>query len=388
LDSSPGNPYSNIGIADTVKPWTKVKAKELALKATRKSIVLLKNSDSVLPLHKEKINSIAVIGPNSNNVISDWYGGTPPYKVSILDGIKNSLNKDVKINYALSNKADSAVIAAEKSDVAIVCIGNHPLSHNLDWGKNHVFSDGREEVDRQAISCEQEDLVKLVYNANPRTILILVSSFPYAINWSQEHIPAILQVTHSSQELGNGVADIIFGVESPAGRLVQTWSRSIEHLMPILEYDITKGKTYMYNENQPLYEFGFGLTYSLFEYSNISIDREKIGIQDTANILFELKNIGDYDSDEVVQLYVSFPESLVKRPIISLKGFSRVHVKSGETKNVLLKLCADDLSYWDVENKKFVLEDGKIKILIGSSSKDIRIVSTLFTKNPGEQITR
>ena len=110
-----------------------------------------------------------------------------------------------------------------------VCIGNHPLSYGLGWGQNHVASDGREDVDRQAISLEQEDLVKLVKTVNPNTVLILVSSFPYAIPWSRDNIPAILHVTQSSQELGNGVADIVFGEVSPAGRLVQTWSSSIDH---------------------------------------------------------------------------------------------------------------------------------------------------------------
>ena len=101
------------------------------------------------------------------------------------------LVNDITVRYAYSNKADSAVIAAKESDVAIVCIGNHPLSYGLGWGQNHVASDGREDVDRQAISLEQEDLVKLVLAANPKTILIMVSSFPYAINWSKEHVPAI-----------------------------------------------------------------------------------------------------------------------------------------------------------------------------------------------------
>ncbi|HEV8513661.1 MAG TPA: glycoside hydrolase family 3 N-terminal domain-containing protein, partial [Cyclobacteriaceae bacterium] len=182
MDNNSSNPYSNIGITDSIKPWTKPEATELARKVTRKSIVLMKNS-GLLPLKKETIKSIAVIGPSANSVISDWYAGTPPYKVSILSGIKNAVGNSVKINYTSSNKADSAVIAARESDVAIVCVGNNPLSYGLGWGQNHVASDGREEVDRQAISLEQEDLVKLVKAANPKTVLVLVSSFPYSISW-------------------------------------------------------------------------------------------------------------------------------------------------------------------------------------------------------------
>ncbi|MCK7532701.1 MAG: glycoside hydrolase family 3 C-terminal domain-containing protein [Marinilabiliales bacterium] len=121
-----------------------------------------------------------------------------------LQGIRNAVGSDTKILFAASNKADSAVTAAREADVAIVCVGNHPLSYGLGWGQNHVASDGREDVDRQALSLEQEDLVKLVYAANPNTVLVIVSSFPYTINWSKEKIPAILHISQSSQELGNG----------------------------------------------------------------------------------------------------------------------------------------------------------------------------------------
>jgi len=194
LDQSPENPYAQIGIKDTIAPWIKPRSSELVRKATIESIVLLKNENQTLPLRKERIKSIAVIGPGANRVISDWYSGTPPYSISPLKGIRNAVGDDIEINFAASNKADSAVIAAQKSNVAIVCVGNHPLGYNLPWGQNYVASDGREEVDRQALSLEQEDLVKLVFKANPNTVLVLVSSFPYTINWSNEHLPAILQI--------------------------------------------------------------------------------------------------------------------------------------------------------------------------------------------------
>jgi len=162
LDNSQQNPYTEIGIADTIAPWTREEARELARKATEKSIVLLKNENMLLPLQKDKIKSIAVIGPSANTVISDWYSGTPPYRISILKGIKNAAGENIIVRFAASNKADSAVIAAKASDIAIVCIGNHPLGYGLGWGQNHVASDGREDIDRQAITIEQEDLVKLV----------------------------------------------------------------------------------------------------------------------------------------------------------------------------------------------------------------------------------
>jgi len=370
LDSSPQNPYSEIGIADTIAPWTKQEARDLVRKATEKSIVLLKNENMVLPLQKDKIKSIAVIGPSANSVISDWYSGTPPYRISILHGIKNAAGENVTIRYTTGNKADSAVIAAKESDVAIVCIGNHPLSYGLGWGQNYVASDGREDVDRQAITIEQEDLVKLVLAANPKTILIMVSSFPYAINWSKEHIPAILHISQSSQEMGNAIAEVIFGKVSPAGRLVQTWISSIDQLPPILDYNIRHGRTYMYKNNVALYPFGYGLTYTTFKYSGLKAEKNSIKNNEVVNLTFSLQNTGNFDSDEVTQMYVSFPDSKVDRPVLALKGFKRIFVGKGETVKVSIPLRATDLTYWDIDKQAFVLEKGKVKFFIGASSED------------------
>jgi beta-glucosidase len=380
LDDSPSNPYSQIGISDTIAPWTKPEAKELVRKATQRSIVLLKNENMILPVKKDEIKSIAVIGPSANKVISDWYAGTPPYSVNIRNGIKNAVGANVIIRYAMSNKADSAVIAAKESDIAIVCIGNHPLSYGLGWGQNQVASDGREDVDRQAISLEQEDLVKLVMTANPHTILVVVSSFPYSINWSKEHVPGILHVSHSSQELGNGVADVLFGKVSPSGRLVQTWITSIDQLPPILDYDIRHGRTYMYANQPPLFPFGYGLTYTSFTYSELKIEKNSIRKGEVINLTFNIKNTGSYDSDEVSQLYVSFPDSKVERPAKALKGFIRTYVPRGGTVVVSIPLKADDLQYWNTDQQKWVLEQGKVNFFIGSSSADPKLNGDLMIK--------
>ena len=380
LDNSPENPYAKIGVDDTVEPWTKQESKDLARKITQKSVVLLKNEDNILPLDKDKIKSIAVIGPYADKVISDWYVGFPPYRVSVLDGIKNAVNKDTEIIFAETDKIDSARIAAQKADVAVVCIGNHPLSHNLGWAKNLVYSEGRETIDRQALTAEEEDLVKIVRKANPNTILVLIASFPYAINWSKENVPAILRTTQSSQELGNGIADVIFGKVSPAGRLVQTWPKSIDELLPILEYDITKGRTYMFDKTEHLFPFGYGLTYTTFEYSNLKTSKKKIKNGETVDITFSVKNTGNYDSDEVPQLYVSFPGSKVPRPMIALKGFTRVFIPKGETKQVTIPLKSKDLKYWNEKEHQFVLEKGTITFFVGTSSVSPKLKGSLIIK--------
>jgi beta-glucosidase len=380
LDNSPRNPYLSIGVADTIAPWTKDEAKKLVKLATEKSVVLLKNENNLLPLDMSKIKSLAVIGPSADKVISDWYSGTPPYTVSILKGLRNAFGDKVKIMFAAGNKADSAVIAARSCDAAIVCIGNHPLSYGLGWEQNHVPSDGREGIDRQAITIEQEDLVKLVRAANPKTILVLVSSFPYAINWSKENVPAILHVTQSSQEMGNAMADIISGRVSPAGRLVQTWVTSIEKLPPILDYNIRDGRTYMYDKNLPLFPFGYGLTYTSFKYSGLKTDKSNLKNSETVNISFSIENTGNWDSDEVAQLYVGFSGSNVERPAVSLKGFKRIHVQKGKSVVVSIPLKADDLSYWDTNQKKWILEPAVVKFFIGPSSADKRLEGEVTIK--------
>jgi beta-glucosidase len=376
LDQSPDNPYGRIGIDDTMKPWVKPEAAALARKATVRSIVLMKN-EGLLPLRRDRLKSIAVIGPSAELVVSDWYAGTPPYRISILEGVRNLAGKDIQIRFAPDNKSDAAVTAARQSDVAVVCIGNHPLSHGLEWGENYVASDGREDVDRQAISLEQEDLVRLVRVANPKTVLVLVSSFPYAIPWSKNHVPAIVHVTQSSQELGNGVADVLFGVENPAGRLVQTWPESIEQLLPMLDYDIRHGRTYMYARNKPLFAFGHGLSYTAFEYRNLKAERPALKAGETLNVSVNVKNTGSMDGDEVLQLYVNFPDSKVLRPPVALKGFKRVYIPAGKSVTVQIPLKADDLAYWDAQQHAFVLEKGIVQLMIGAASDDTRLRGTI-----------
>jgi beta-glucosidase len=243
-----------------------------------------------------------------------------------------------------------------------------------------VPSDGREDVDRQAITLEQEDLVKLVYAANPKTVLVLVSSFPYSINWSKEHIPSILHVSQSSQELGSAVADVIFGKVSPAGRLVQTWITSIDQLPPILDYNIRNGRTYMYSKYPPLFPFGHGLTYTTFKYSGLKLSKKSVSDGEIINVTFDIQNTGNYDSDEVAQLYVNYPTSKIVRPVKELKGFSRIFIKKGETKSVTIDLKADDLKYWDETTGQWDLEKGLVKFFTGSSSVDQRLKGTFQIK--------
>jgi len=375
-------PYAGIGVTDTVSPWNKPEVKAFVREVTAKSVVLLKNSSQLLPFNKSKIKSIAVIGPRANEVLLDWYSGTPPYAVTILEGIKNAVGKDVEVLYAASDEMDKATKAARKADVAIVCVGNHPYGTDARWKISPVPSDGREAVDRKALSLEQEDLVKVVMQANPKTVMVLVSNFPFAINWSQENVPAIVHLTNNSQELGNGLADVIFGDINPAGRTTQTWVKDITDLPPMMDYDIRHGRTYQYFKGKPLYPFGFGLSYTSFEYSNMKTSKPTL--TDSILVSVNVKNTGKRDGDEVIQLYVSYPDSKVERPRQQLKGFKRVFIPAGKTETVQIPLKASDVAYWNVEKHAFVTEKGKLKLMIGSSSTDIKQTKILPLTPKGE----
>jgi len=376
LDSEENNPYRQIGKTDTIDPWLTHKHKDLALLATQKSIVLLKNESKLLPLQKNKIKTIAVIGNNADGVFLDWYSGTPPYVVTALEGIKNKLGNEVEILFTPNNTDGKAVDYAKKADVVIVLVGNHPTC-DAGWAKCPKPSNGKEAVDRESITLEEEDLIKLVHQANPKTIVGLISSFPYAINWTEENVPAIIHLTHNSQELGNGLADVLFGDYNPAGRSTQTWVKSITDLPDFLDYDITKGRTYMYLKTEPLYAFGYGLSYTTFEYSNLKTSKNSISENDTILVSVEIKNTGKLDGEEVIQLYVHHPYSKVQRPIKELKGFKRVFVEAGKKLTVQIPLKVSDLNYWNTEKQQFELEKESVEIQIGSASNNIKLKKIL-----------
>ena len=366
------DPYRHIGTdPNEVPPYEREEAKNLAREVTAKSVVLLKNSKNLLPLDASKLKKIAVIGPYADKIVQDWYSGTPAYEVTILDGVRNAVKGgQTEVLYAANNAIDEAVDAAREADVALVCVGNHPYGTRPDWFFCPVPSDGREAVDRKSLMLPDEDLLKQVYKANPNTILVLVSSFPYTINWSQENLPAILHITHCSQEQGNGLADVLFGKVNPSGHTTQTWVKDITDLPDMMDYDIRHGRTYMYYKGDVLYPFGYGLSYTTFDYRQIKSVKQS---KDKVTVTVLVKNSGSHDGEEVVQLYASYPESKVERPMKQLRAFSKVPIAAGETKEVVLDIPKEDFAYWDEAQDKFVVEPGKVKLLIGASSADIRL---------------
>jgi len=372
LDPSQLVPYSSI--AGTDDPWLSEKHKALARLATQKSIVLLKNTQGLLPLNRHGLKSIAVIGPRAGAVLLDWYSGTPPYTVSPLEGIKSKVGADVAVAYSDGEDRVEAARIARSAEVAIVCVGNHPTGGDkVGWAKVSFPSEGREAVDRKSISLEQEDLIQQVCQANHKTVVVLVSSFPYAINWTAHNVPAIIHLAHNSQEEGNALADVLFGEYNPGGRLVQTWPKSLDDLPPMMDYDIRRGRTYMYFKGEPLYPFGYGLSFTTFAYSHLRTSSAALGSKGSISVFVDVKNTGSRAGEEVVQMYVKHLNSSVARPLRELEGFTRIALQPGQTRTVNMKLDGAQATYWSVSEKRFVAEDGKIQIEVGASSADIKL---------------
>jgi beta-glucosidase len=387
VDKVPGanDPYGQIGReANVTPPWERASSKQLARLATDESIVLLKNENNTLPLDPAKLKTIAVIGPWADDVLLDWYSGTPPYSVTPLQGIREAAAKGAKVVFDKGDDPAAATALAQEADVAIVVVGNHPYCNATRWKQCDTPSNGREAVDRKTLVLEQEALVKQVYAANPHTVEVLVSSFPYALVWSQQHIPAIVHVTQNSQELGHGIADVLFGQYSPAGRLVQTWPTGDDQLLPMMDYDITHGRTYMYSKAKPLYPFGYGLSYTKFDYEKLDVSAPKIAGDGQIDVTVHVKNTGNRASDEVVQLYVKHTASAVQRPQLELKGFRRIHVEAGASAEAKMTVKARDLAYWDAVRHAWRVEKEPVRLLAGGSSDKLPVSAEVTVTSTAE----
>ena len=356
-------------------PWERQEFKDKARLVTQKSIVLLKNEKNILPIDTTKVKKIAVFGNRAEKVLKDWYGAKPSYRVSPLEGIQAKVaGTDVEVKFQRWDSDGSAQELARWADVCIVCVGNHPgtspdwdsQSVQSPWAYGTVAGDGREALDRRSLQLETEDLIKVVWQANHNTVVTLISSFPFAINWTAKNVPGIVHLTQCSQELGNALADVLFGDYNPAGRLTQTWVSDILDLPNMLDYDIRHGRTYMYAKAKPIYPFGYGLSYTRFKYSRMKVKKDG----DNYVVSFRLKNTGKRDGEEVVQLYAKFRgDDASKR----LRGFERVAVKAGETVDVVITVPADDLKLWDTSSHSWAFSGKRVKLLVGASSADIRL---------------
>ncbi len=357
------NPYSKI-----TKDVLECNAhKELALKAAEQSIVLLKNENNILPLQKN-IKNLAVIGPFADKCWMGIYSGFPKSKVTPLAGIKALTTANVTYAEGCSieehetdeKKIKEAVAVAKTSDYVVLVVGNDE-------------STSTENVDRMSLKLpgKQHELIKAVQKVNKNIILVVIPSGSTEIVWEQANLPGIVCAWANGQEQGKALAKVLFGDVNPGGKLNTTWYASAKDLPDFNDYNIQNGRTYMYFEGNPLYPFGYGLSYTDFKINDVSIDKNVLKANESLQVSATVNNIGDLDGDEVVQVYIKDMNSTEKVPMKALKGFQRVSVTKGGSKIVTIKIPYDAFSYYNTKKEKFMVEAGRFEVLVGTSSKNI-----------------
>lgn len=372
FDPSAMNPYSRI-TADVIRSPEHL---QLSLQTAIESMTLLSNHHNFLPLKKENLKRLAVIGPAGDESYETGnYYGKPARKVSPFQGLKDALGAGVDVEYeqgaGFVEPPDPAAIQraadlARKSDVAILFLGT-----NLE-----VEAEGKDRRDLNLPGAQQQ-LMEAVYAANPKTVLVLMNAGPLAVTWANDHLPAILDAWYPGESGGTAIARTLLGDYNPGGHLPYTVYASLDGVPPQNEYDISKGFTYLYFKGIPLYAFGHGLSYTAFKFSNLKLSRSTLSAAGRIEVAFDLQNVGSRAGAEVAQMYLHQMKSNVFQPIKSLRGFERVQLAPGETKHITLPLEASQLSYYDVTTHKFIVAPGRFEVMIGASSDDIRLRTQL-----------
>lgn len=363
--------YSQIPLSVLESP----KHKEIALDITRKSIVLLKNENNFLPLDK-KIKKVAVIGPNANNEESVLgnYNGFPSEISTPFKAIKKKLKNaeviyekaiDFVIPSANSKKEISDLVNRLKNMDVVIFVGG--ISPQLEGEEMPVAIPGFIGGDRTSIKLPQiqTDLMKALHEANIPTAFVMMTGSAIAVEWEAENIPAIVNAWYGGQDAGTAIADVLFGDYNPSGKLPVTFYAKDSDLPPFGSYEM-KNRTYRYFDGQVLYPFGYGLSYSSFEYSPIQMS-SVIKTGENAEVSVNVKNTGKRNGEEVVQLYMSYPDANGEKPLYALKGFMRIALKAGESKNVVFKLTPREMGLTDADGILKV-EAGARKLYIGASS--------------------
>lgn len=358
-------PYSNIS-PDVLNCR---KHNDLALSVAQESIVLLKNENAFLPLSKEKLKTLAVIGPAVDRKVFGNYFGKPSKYTSVREAFQKEFKNTLfskgcgftgEINPA---ELQDAVNNARTADVVVLFLG---MDESLE----------REGIDRKDLGLPacQETLLQEIHKVNPRAVLVLANAGPLSVKWAKEKVPAIIETWYSGQEGSTAITATIFGKQNPGGKLPYTIYESHITLPPQDHYDIREGFTYMYLKSKPLYPFGHGLSYSEFKYDNLHLSKEKVSQKDTSAIQTRLcvTNAGTFAGDEVVQVYAR-----AKNGPMKLIAFKREHLGANEKRQVNLSVALSKLNSYDVNKHAFVLEKGNYEILVGSSSEDIKLKTAL-----------
>lgn len=387
------NPYVDVKkVAKNVRNQEHI---NLARKVAQESVTLLKNENNILPLNKN-IKKVAIIGPNADNIYNQLGDYTAPQErnniKTVLDGIKSKLNasqieyvKGTAIRDTTNLEIEQAVAAAKQAEVAILVVGGSSArdfkTKYIDTGaavasKDNISDmESGEGYDRSSLDLmgKQLDLLKAVKATGTPIIVVYIEGRPLNMNWADENANALLTAWYPGQEGGNAIADILFGDYNPAGRLPISVPRSVGQLPVYYNKKNPKGHDYVEMTEAPLYSFGFGLSYTSFGYSNLNVRK----INNTSYVAeVTITNTGNFDGDEVAQLYIRDEVASTVRPVKQLKHFSRINLKKGQSKTVSFELSEKDFTIIDQKMERIV-EPGKFTIMVGSSSEDIKLKETI-----------
>jgi beta-glucosidase len=383
------NPYSDPDLYDTL--INHQESKTLALRAAHEAMVLLKNQNSLLPLDYKKIRTLAVIGPNAADIHLGGYSAVPMKGISILQGIQEFAKGKFKVQFAEGCKLtlnkechwrlnenpimntpenDRRLIAkaaalARKSDAVILVLGENELINREAWSENHLG-----DCDNLNLVGMQQELADAILKTGKPVVVLLINGRPLSITKLQQKAPAIIECWYLGQETGRAVADVIFGTVNPSGKLTVTFPRSVGQLPCYYNKKPSNFRDYVLSESTPLYPFGFGLSYTTFQYTNIKIIPRLIPAAGTSEISVDVTNTGKRVGDEIVQLYIRDVVSLPTRPVKELKDFSRISLQPGETKTVKFVITPEKLEALDL-NMKRVVQPGDFEIMVGKNSVDV-----------------
>lgn len=390
------NPY-----ADAVKMKSVTNTaqnKKLALEAAEKAAILLKNQNNLLPLDPKKIKTLAVIGPLAKGVHFGGYTAEPRHGVDLLDGITTFAGNNFKVTYAegcklaleeasfFTDKVQTpnteeddrrlikeAVETAKQSDIIVLAVGETEAFSREAWSETHLG-------DRSSLSLLglQDDLVKELTALNKPIVAIVFGGRPLAINDIAKNVPAIIQAFYLGQETGTGLANILFGNVNPSGKLAVTIPKSVGELPVYYSRQPSRMRSYVNENNKPLFPFGFGLSYTSYQYGKPVLDKKSISKTENITVTIPITNTGKMEGDEIVQLYIRDLVSFGSRPIMELKDFTKVHLKPNETKNVTFTITPEKLMFYNAKLQK-VLEPGDFKVMIGPSSAEVQTLD--FTVN-------
>lgn len=371
--------------------------RRLALDAARESITLLKNKNQLLPLNRETIKTVAVIGPNANRVLLGGYSGLPKQFVTVLDGLRAKVGDKIEVLYSEGCKItadggswqrdevhlsdpdqdrqqiNEAREVARKADVIVLCIGCNEQGSREAWNSKHLGD--RANLD---LLGRQDELVKTMLATGKPVVVLLFNGRPLSINYVAQTVPAILECWYLGQECGHAVADVLFGDFNPTGKLPITIPRSVGHLPAYYSHKPSARRGYLFDDTSPLFPFGFGLSYSRFEFSNLRLARRRIRAAQSTRVFVDVKNTGKFTGVETVQLYIRDEFASVTRPVKELKGFAKVLLKPGQSKTVALDITPESLAVYDI-NQQYTVEPGDFQVMVGNSSRDEDLQKTILT---------